>query len=205
MNSSSSHLVTAKISATIVKVLNFYHDSEVMVKASLFKALLVSSLIGLGGCASYDQFRYVTEEFEIPSKVFNADYPQTWQAVLQIMARYDLELKNQEAGVIKTRWIDNTLEVNFADSFGGNDAVKAARFKLIINVVKGFRGDGEVSKVTIFKRQLVEQDFLQGWKVKPTDGILEQSLLYRVERLLSIDKKLKKIEKEKAKELEASF
>jgi len=205
MNSSSSHLVTAKISATIVKVLNFYHDSEVMVKASLFKALLVSSLIGLGGCASYDQFRYVTEEFEIPSKVFNADYPQTWQAVLQIMARYELELKNQEAGVIKTRWIDNTLEVNFADSFGGNDAVKAARFKLIINVVKGFRGDGEVSKVTIFKRQLVEQDFLQGWKVKPTDGILEQSLLYRVERLLSIDKKLKKIEKEKAKELEASF
>tara|TARA_R110002049_G_scaffold205976_4_gene376504 strand:- start:271 stop:888 length:618 start_codon:yes stop_codon:yes gene_type:complete len=205
MKSSSSHLVTAKISATIVKVLNFYHDSEVMVKASFMKALLVSSLIGLAGCASYDQFRYVTEEFEIPSKVFNADYPQTWQAVLQIMAKYDLELKNQEAGVIKTRWIDNTLEVNFADSFGGNDAVKAARFKLIINVVKGFRGDSEVSKVTIFKRQLVEQDFLQGWKVSPTDGILEQSLLYRVERLLSIDKKLKKIEREKAKELEASF
>lgn len=198
-------MVTAKISATIVKVLNFYHDSEVMVKASFMKALLVSSLIGLAGCASYDQFRYVTEEFEIPSKVFNADYPQTWQAVLQIMAKYDLELKNQEAGVIKTRWIDNTLEVNFADSFGGNDAVKAARFKLIINVVKGFRGDSEVSKVTIFKRQLVEQDFLQGWKVSPTDGILEQSLLYRVERLLSIDKKLKKIEREKAKELEASF
>lgn len=176
-----------------------------MAKTSLIRAFLIGGSLILGGCASYDQFRYVTEEFEIPSKVFNADFPQTWQAVLQIMAKYDLELKNQEAGVIKTRWIDNTLETNFADSFGGNDSVKAARFKLIINVVKGFRGNGEVSKVTVFKRQLVEQDFLQGWKVVPTDGIQELALLYRVERLLTIDKKLKKIEKEKAKELEASF
>jgi len=176
-----------------------------MAKLSLLRAVFFSSALLFGGCASYDQFRYVTEEFEIPSKVFNADYAQTWQAVLQIMAKYDLELKNQEAGVIKTRWIDNTLEVNFADSFGGNDSVKAARFKLILNVVKGFRGNSEVSKVTIFKRQLVEQDFLQGWKVVPTDGILEQSLLYRVERLLAIDKKLKSIEQEKAKEIEASF
>lgn len=176
-----------------------------MAKLSFIRAFFIASSLFLGGCASYDQFRYVTEEFEIPSKVFGADYAQTWQAVLQIMAKYDLELKNQEAGVIKTRWIDNTLEVNFADSFGGNDSVKAARFKLILNIVKGFRGNSEVSKVTIFKRQLVEQDFLQGWKVVPTDGILEQSLLYRVERLLAIDKKLKAIEQEKAKELEAAF
>ena len=176
-----------------------------MAKTSFIRAVLIGSLLSFGGCASYDQFRYVTEEFEIPSKVFNADYTQTWQAVLQIMAKYDLELKNQEAGVVKTRWIDNTLETNFADSFGGSDAVKAAKFKLILNVVKGFRGNQEVSKVTVFKRQLIEQDFLQGWKVVPTDGILEQSLLYRVERLLNIDKKLKKIEREKAKELEASF
>lgn len=176
-----------------------------MAKTSFLHAIFISTMLGLGGCASYEQFRYVTEEFEIPNKVFASDYAQTWQAVLQIMAKYDLELKNQEAGVIKTRWIDNTLEVNFADSFGGSDSVKAARFKLIINVVKGFRGNREVSKVTVFKRQLKEQDFLQGWKVVPTDGILEQTILYRVERLLAIDKRLKTIEQEKAKELEASF
>ncbi len=176
-----------------------------MAKTSYIRAALIGAMLSLSGCASYEQFRYVTEEFEIPNKVFVADYAQTWQAVLQIMAKYDLELKNQEAGVVKTRWIDNTLEVNFSDSFGGSDSVKAARFKLIINVVKGFRGNREVSKVTVFKRQLKEQDFLQGWKVVPTDGILEQSILYRVERLLAIDKRLKKIEQEKAKELEASF
>lgn len=157
------------------------------------------------GCSSYKQFQYIAEEFEIPSQVYRNDYSQTWQAVLQIMQRYDLSLQNQEAGIIKTRWIDNTLELNFADSFGSRDAVKAARFKLILNVVKGFRGTREVSKVTVFKRQMVENDFLQGWKVVRSDGILEKTILYRIERILAVDRRLKKIEEQKAKEQEANF
>ncbi len=159
----------------------------------------------ISGCSSYKQFQYIAEEFEIPSQVFRNDYSQTWQAVLQIMQRYDLSLQNQEAGIIKTRWIDNTLELNFADSFGSRDAVKAARFKLILNVVKGFRGTREVTKVTVFKRQMVENDFLQGWKVVRSDGILEKTILYRIERILAVDRRLKKIEEQKAKEQEANF
>jgi hypothetical protein len=121
------------------------------------------------------------------------------------MKRYDLEVYDQESGVIKTRWIDNTLEVNFADSFGSSDSVKAAKFRLIVNVVKGYRGDQEVSKVTIFKRQMIEQDFLQGWKVVPTDGIQEKTILYRIERGISIDNRLEKIEDQRKKEMELSF
>lgn len=121
------------------------------------------------------------------------------------MKNYPLAVTNQEAGVIKTRWIDNTLEVNFADSFGSSDAVKAAKFKLVINVVKGYRSKREVAKVTVYRRQMVEQDFLQGWKVIPSDGILEKTILYRIERNLAIAEKLKKIEEQKAKELEANF
>jgi len=147
---------------------------------------------------------YITEEFEVPTKVFPADFNMSWQAVLQVMKKYDLALQNQEAGIIKTRWIDNTLELNFADSFGKSDTVKAAKFKLIINVVKGYRGSREVSKVSIFKRQLIEQDFLQGWKEVPTDGIQEKTILYRIERTLAIERKLKQIEDEKAKEIQAA-
>lgn len=167
--------------------------------------LTLGSLIGFSSCSSYEQFKYITEEFEIPNQVYKFDYNQTWLAVLQVMKKYNLELTNQEAGVIKTRWEDNTLEVNFADSFGSSDAVKAARFKVIVNVVKGFRLNKEVTKVTVFRRQMVEQDFLQGWKVIPTDGILEKTILYRVDRQLKIAAKLKKIEEQKAKELEANF
>lgn len=164
-----------------------------------FYPLLVI-LFFLSGCANYEKFRQITEELEIPSKVFKADYNQTWQAVIQVMRKFDIAQQNQEAGFIKTRWIDNTLEVNFADSFGSSDSVKAARFKLIVNVVKGFRSSREVTKVTIYKRQLMEQDFLQGWKEVSTDGITEKTLLYRIERLIATDNKLKEIDKAREKE-----
>ncbi len=167
--------------------------------------LLITSLLLLSGCASYEKFRQVTEELEIPTRIYRADYNQTWQAVIQVMRKFDIAQQNQEAGFIKTRWMDNTLEVNFTDSFGSSDAVKAAKFKLVVNVVKGYRTGREVTKVTIYKRQLIEQDFLQGWKETPTDGIAEKTLLYRIERLIATDNKLKEIDRAREKEqLESS-
>ena len=162
--------------------------------------LLLAALLSLSSCASYEKFRQITEELETPSKVYKADYNQTWQAVIQVMRKYDIAQQNQEAGFIKTRWMDNTLEVNFADSFGSADAVKAAKYKLVVNVVKGFRSSQEVTKVTIYKRQLMEQDFLQGWKEMTPDGITESTLLYRIERLIATDNKLKEIDKAREKE-----
>lgn len=159
----------------------------------------------LQGCSSYENFKQVSEELEIPSQVYRADFNKVWQEVKKVTNKYDRELDNQDAGVIKTRWIDNTLELNFADSFGPNDGVKSAQFKLIINVVKGYRGNKEVCKVTIFKRQRIEQDFLQGYKVIRSDGILEKAILYRLERALSIEAKLQEIEDKKTKEAEKSF
>ncbi len=183
-----------------------HNPSEPFKMTALLNAFLVSFLMFTQfSCASYEQFQYMTEEFEIPSEVFNSDYTQTWQAVLQVMRSYNLSMTNQEAGVIKTRWTDNTLELNFADAFGSSDSVRAAKFMLIVNVVKGFRGDREVCKVTVFKRQMVEQDFLQGYKIIPTDGILEKSLLYRIGRNIQIENQLKKIEEKRQKEQELAF
>lgn len=174
--------------------------------AILPKMALLTLLIGLhSSCSSYQQFQYMAEEYEIPSQVFDADYTQAWQAVLQVMRTYNLSLQNQEAGVIKTRWTDNTLEVNFSDSFGSGDSVRAAKFMLIVNVVKGFRGTREVCRVTVFKRQMVEQDFLQGYKVIPSDGILEKTILYRVGRNIQIENQLKKIEEKRQREQELAF
>ena len=121
------------------------------------------------------------------------------------MKRYDIAYQNQESGKIKSRWMDNTLQVNFADSFGSSDAVKAAEFKLVVNVAEGYSYGRKVTKVSIFKRQRVEQDFLQGWREEPTDGIQEKTLLYRVGILISNDNKLKEIDRQKEKEQLESF
>lgn len=169
------------------------------------KAIIALLLAFLTSCSSYEQFQYIVEEYEIPAQVYNSDYNQTWQAVIKIMASFDLEIKNQETGVLKTRWRDNTTELNFSDSFGSGDSVKSAKFKLIVNVVKGFKGSREVSKVTVFKRQMIEKDFLQGWKVIRSDGFQEQTILYRIGRVLALEKRLKAIEEKKAKEEESSF
>lgn len=142
----------------------------------------------------------ITEELEIPSKVFRANFNQTWQAVLQVVKKYDIEHQSLESGVIRSKWIDNTGQLNFSDSFSSNDAVKGAKFKLIINVTKGLYVNQEISKVAILKRQLVEADFLQGWKEIPTDKILERILLYRISRVIDIDNQLNKIEEKKAQD-----
>lgn len=167
--------------------------------------ILLLSLFLIGSCSSYEKFKKITEELEIPSQIYTADYNQTWQAVIQVMKRFDISYQNQESGKIKTRWMDNTLQVNFTDSFGSADAVKAAEFKLMVNVAEGYSYGRKVTKVTIFKRQRVENDFLQGWKEKQTDGIQEKTLLYRVGRLIENDNKLKAIDKAKEEEELESF
>jgi hypothetical protein len=154
----------------------------------------------ISSCASYEQFKQVTEEMEMPSQVYKSDFNQTWQAVIQVMKKYDIAAQNQESGYIKTRWMDNTLQVNFTDSFGSNDAVKSAEFKLVVNVAKGFSYGREVSKVTLYKRQRVEKDFLQGWKEIRSDGILEKTIMYRIGRIIENDNKLRQIDKAREKE-----
>lgn len=168
-------------------------------------AIAIFSIALITACSSYENFKNISEDIEIPSQVYKADYNKVWQEVIKLTSQYEREVYNQEAGIIKTRWKDNTLELNFSDSFGSNDAVKAAQFKLIINVVKGYRGTKEVTKVSVFKRQRVEQDFLQGWKIIRSDGILEKAFLYRIERALAIENKLQEIEDKKAKEAEKNF
>jgi hypothetical protein len=169
----------------------------------IFKSFIV--LILISSCASYEQFKQVTEELEIPASVYPAVFIKTWQAVIQVMKRFDVVFQNQEAGKIKTRWMDNTLQVNFSDSFGSNDKVKAAEFRILINVAEGFSYGKKVTKVTIYKRQRVENDFLQGWKEVPSDGIQEKTLLYRVGILIENDNKLRALDKLREQEELSNF
>ena len=171
----------------------------------MIKTLSLLALFLFSSCASYEKYRQVTEELEIPSEIYRADFNLTWEAVIQIMKRFDIAFQNQEAGKIKTRWMDNTLQVNFTDSFGNSDAVKAAEFKLLINVSEGFSYGRKVAKVTIYKRQRVERDFLQGWKEISTDGIQEKTLLYRIGVIIENQNKLKEIDDAREKEQLESF
>lgn len=171
----------------------------------MIKIISFILIFSFTSCSSYEKYKKVTEELEIPAQVFKSDFNQTWQAVLQVMKKFDNAYLNQESGRIKTRWMDNTLQVNFADSFSSNDAVKSAEFKLMVNVTEGYSYGRKISKVTIYKRQRVEQDFLQGWKEVSTDGIQEKTLLYRIGILINNDNQFKEIDAAKEKEQLENF
>jgi len=157
--------------------------------------------IFLNSCSSYKEFEHLSRDVEIPQTTFRATFIEGWTALKKVITQMDLnvDVNNQEAGLIKTNWNDNTIQMNFADSFGGNDAVKEAKYKLIVNVIKGFRSSREVTKITIYKRQMINEDFLQGWKVVPSDRIQEETMLYRIGQVLKIQNQLKKIDEQKRK------
>jgi hypothetical protein len=158
----------------------------------------------LSSCASYEQFRQITDELEVPSEVYPVDFNLAWKAVISVMSRYD-SIPNQEIGQIKTRWMDNTLEVNFSDSFGSADAVKQAEQMIIVNVAEGFSYGKKVTKVSVFKRQRIERDFLQGKKEIATDGILEKTILYRIRTVINNDIKIREIDQAREKEQLENF
>jgi hypothetical protein len=173
------------------------------------KVTSLALILFLGGtsCASYDQYKLITQGFDLPQKIFVYDYYQVWNAVIEVIKanNYDTAEYDMETGLIRSKWIDNTLEMNFSDSFGDSTAIKQSRFKIVFNVIKGFKNNREVGKVVIYRRQFVKNDFLQGWKEIPSDSVLEKTLLYRIERILTINKKLKEIEESAKKSAPAAF
>lgn len=157
-------------------------------------------------CASYDQFKKQADDFEIPVLVVNSDKQQTWAAVVSTMKRFEIDQQNMDSGVIRTKWMDNTLALNFTDSFGTTDKIKSAKFKLLINVASASANKQyPQTKITIYKRQLVENDMFQGWREIDTDTITEKTLLYRIKRVVAMDTVLAKLQKEKETRLINNF
>jgi hypothetical protein len=99
---------------------------------------------------------------------------------------------NEEGGFYVTQYQDNTALRNSIDSLAGGNAYLKARFRLRVTVAAGkFNGLDSV-RVSVRKEQLVERDVLEGERSIETDGVEEQTLLYRIGRLIAIQKKIER-------------
>jgi len=162
--------------------------------------LLLIVGINLGSCSSAYK-KSVGGETSIPfERIYITDFNTAWQSVLDALKYNRLDVSNKEAGSILTRWTDNTVEKNFADSFGGTDAYLKAQYRFQINVAKGFYNGEPTIKVSVQKEQLIMRDVLDGWRPNESDSIEEKTLLYRIGRLIYIKMKLAKLEEERIKE-----
>ena len=131
------------------------------------------------------------------NRIFITDSNTAWQAVLESLKSSRLDVSNKDGGFLQTRWTDNTEERNFANSFGGADSYLKAQYRFKINLNPGFYSGNNAVKITVKRDQWVQRDVLEGWRPTETDGVEERTLLYRIERIISLRTRLAEIEQEK--------
>lgn len=139
------------------------------------------------------------------SRIFKTDINTAWQSCLEALQSVPLESANRESGMIRTRWRDNTADKNFADSHDSAPIYMKAQYRFHVTLAEGYYSGVESVKVTILKEQMVQKDVLDGLRPQPTDSIDENTLLYRIERLIDIRRQLAEIENRKAEEALKSF
>jgi hypothetical protein len=165
----------------------------------LFRAAWMAVLLlSLSSCVSaYRESVGVDNVGKIYNRRYVTDLNTAWQATLEALKSYPISEKNLESGFIQTKWVDNTEQRNFVDSFGDANATLKAQFRFKINVSSTFYNGQPVVKVSVTKDQLVQHDVLEGWRYVETDSIDENTLLYRIGRLIYFRMKLAKLEKER--------
>lgn len=160
--------------------------------------LLTLTLAG-SGCASAFRQSVGGDPEQVYTRTYLTDVNTAWQGVLESLHSQPIDITNRESGYIQTRWIDNTEQRNFTDSFGGADYLLKAQYRFKINVSKSFYKGEPSAKVTVQKEQLVQIDVLEGWQRRESDSIEENTLLYRIGRIIYMRMKLAKIEEDKMK------
>jgi hypothetical protein len=136
---------------------------------------------------------------DVYARLFLTDFNTAWQSVLDSLKKNTLDVSNREAGIVQTRWTNNTAEKNFADSFGDQDAFLKAQYRVSVSVAKAFYNGVAAVKVSVKKEQLVQRDVLEAWRPVSTDSTDENTLLYRIGRLISMRMKINSLEEEKTK------
>mgnify|MGYP001549746577 CR=1 FL=1 len=132
-------------------------------------------------------------------RVYRTDFETAWQSVLDAMKSIRLDVTNREAGFLQSRWMDNTREKNFSDGDGTTSPYMRAQYRFKVNVAKGIYSGISAVKITVEREQFVQRDALDDFHPLESDSIEENTLLYRIGRIISIKTRLAKLEEERTK------
>jgi hypothetical protein len=173
-------------------------------KVSLWKAPLLC--LALTACASLDGDTGALEglsDSEVgggaPQElVFREPFENVWRAGQLAVARYPIKVNDMDSGVLETDNIKGDLAWNSPHL--KRPPAGGRRYKLNIRILKGkVGGNAPGTKVIVSKRIDIQRDFFSPSESKPSDGLEEISILYRMQRELEVEKFLKK-NRQRAKE-----
>ena len=154
------------------------------------------------GCSSAYLAQVGGDTDRVYSKTFITSYDVAWDAMQDALKSETFEITSKETGVIQTRWADNTKAVNLSESFEGSHAFVKSEYRLKVNLSKTFFEGVPAVKVSVSKDQIIQQDILDHARPMESNGIDENTILYRVGRLIVVKQKLDDYDKEQ-KEFEA--
>jgi hypothetical protein len=162
---------------------------------------LLTVFLAESGCVTAYKESVNANESEVFVKIYKTDFNTAWQAVLDALKNSSLDVSNREGGFLQTKWTDNTEEKNFAEGLNTTDGFLKAQYRFKVTVSKGAAFNGiPTTKVSVQKEQLVQRDVLEGWTPTQTDSIEENTLLYRIGRIISIRTKMARLEEKKINE-----
>lgn len=134
------------------------------------------------------------------NRVFVSDFDLAWQSTLDALKSVRLDVTNREAGFLQTRWIDNTKEKNFTDGDGLTAPYMKAQYRFKVSVARAvYHGRGAI-KVTVQREQLASRDALDEFRSLESDTIEENTLLYRIGRIIEVRSSLAKLEEFQTKQ-----
>ena len=130
------------------------------------------------------------------NRVYATDFNTAWQSVLDAMKSIRLDVSNRDAGFIESRWMDNTKEKNFSDGDGSTAPYMRAQYRFKVSLSKGVYQKTAAIKVTVQREQFAQRDPLDDFRPLESDSIEENTLLYRIGRIILLRTRLAKIEED---------
>lgn len=162
-----------------------------------YKSLLslLAATIIIGGCTTPPEPSDLDIKNPGPkTKVFHkSTFSNVWKASLITLGKYPLKSYDEEAGVIETDYIrgDNV----WTPPFKKRHLRGGYRYKINLRVLKGRSQDSDAIRVIILKQPELQKDFFSNSEKVISDGLEEESILYRIERELAIEKGLQRVKR----------
>jgi hypothetical protein len=164
-----------------------------------FKILVLGLLPLASGCMSAYLKSVGGDSEQVYSRIFISDFSMAWEASVEALKTSPMDVVNRENGTLQTKWIDNTAERNLIESAGSVSVYQKAQYRFRIQIAKGaFEGRPSV-RISVQKEQQIQRDALEGWIHQSSDGIQENSMIYRIGKVIEIKNRMQEIENQKLK------
>lgn len=128
-------------------------------------------------------------------KLFQHSYDEVWSATLKVLDsfQYKYPTANKDSGFIETAFVTGHSQREFIFS-GGEKFPKETKWKLTLRLLTLPSPERRFqTRIRIKKEEYANQGFLEGWKRAESDLLVEKVILYRIERLLYLNKKINQL------------